>query len=72
MSSAKLLLKHSSEILDTYNLSTHGVEEHVESWLKKNKVRRNRIVVISDFVSKFNLSNSSLYLFGSDHMVLTY
>jgi hypothetical protein len=38
MSSVKLLLKYSTEVLDTYNSFTHGVEEHVESWLTKNKV----------------------------------
>ena len=39
MSWVKFLLKFSAEVLDTYNSSTHGVEEHVENWLTKKKVR---------------------------------
>lgn len=35
--SSRLLVKFSAEILDTYNSSTHGVEEHVNGWLAKNK-----------------------------------
>lgn len=41
MISVKLLLKYSIEVLDTYNSTTDGVEEHVESWLTKNKVGVN-------------------------------
>ena len=39
--SSKLLIKFSAEILGTYNSSTHGVEEHVNSWLERNKVWGN-------------------------------
>ncbi|CAB3977127.1 Hypothetical predicted protein [Paramuricea clavata] len=51
MSSVKLLLKYSTEVLDTYNSFTHGVEEHVESWLTKNKVtdENTRVFVIEVF-----------------------
>ncbi|XP_028391310.1 cilia- and flagella-associated protein 99-like [Dendronephthya gigantea] len=51
MSSVRLLMKYSSEVLDTYNSSTHGVEEHVENWLKKNTVtdENTRVFVIEVF-----------------------
>ena len=51
MSSVKFLLKYSAEVLDTYNSSTHGVEEHVENWLTKKNVadENTRVFVIEVF-----------------------
>lgn len=39
MNSVKLLLKYSIEVYESYNGTIHGVEEHLERCLVKNKVQ---------------------------------
>lgn len=49
--SSRVLVKLSSDILDTYNSSTHGVQEHVNAWLAKSKVvdESERVFVVEVF-----------------------
>lgn len=49
--SSKLLIKFSAEILGTYNSSTHGVEEHVNSWLERNKLEESAQVFVIEVFS---------------------
>ncbi|XP_046850460.1 cilia- and flagella-associated protein 99-like isoform X1 [Xenia sp. Carnegie-2017] len=52
MNSVKLLLKYSIEVYESYNGMTHGVEEHLERCLVKNKVNNEETkVFISEVFS---------------------